>query len=61
MDALVKRYESLDVLDCRRGTGRSMRRSKNVIKYDLKVIRLTTDMAYDRSLSKSRIKVIKHT
>jgi len=50
MDALVKWYESLDLLDCRRGRGRSMKRLKEVMKYDLKGIRLTLDMAHDRSL-----------
>ena len=60
MDALVRRYESLDLLDCRRGRGRSMKWLKEVIKYDLKVIRLTTDIAHDRSLWRSRIKVVEH-
>jgi len=44
----------------RRGRGRQKKSWKEVIKYELKFIGLSKDMAQDTSMWRSRIKVTEH-
>ena len=60
MDVAVRRCESIKLLGCKRGRGRPKKSWQEVIKYGLKFIGLTEDMAQDRSLWRSRIKVRNH-
>ena len=56
--ALVKRCERINLLDYRRGRGRSKKSWKEMIKEHLNFLELTENMAQDRSLWKSRIQVV---
>ena len=57
MDAPVRRGETIVYLDHRRHRGRLRRSWKEVIRHDLKTLRLVEDMAHDRKLWRARIKV----
>ena len=50
MDAAVRRCKSINLPGCRRVRGRPKRSWQEVIKYDLKFMRLTEDMTQDKSL-----------
>jgi len=58
MDAPVTRCERLDHPDYRRSRGRLQKSWSEVIRHDLKTSRLVDDMAQDRRLWRSRIKVV---
>ena len=60
MNALVKRFESINRSKCKRGRGRPKKSGNKVIKYDLNSVGPMANMAPDRSLWKSRIKVAYH-
>ena len=60
MDAPVRRCKSISFPNGRRGRGRSRKSLEEVIKYDLKFLGLSEDIAQDRSMWRSRIKVIEH-
>jgi len=57
MDAPVRRCEKLDRLDYRRNRDRPKKSWSEVIRHDLKTLGLVEDMAQDRGLWQSRIKV----
>jgi len=56
VDAPVRRCERINILEGKRGRGRSKKSLHEVIREDLKVIELTEDMAQDRRLWQERIK-----
>jgi len=58
MDVLVRRYETIECPDYRRSRGRSKKCWSEVIRHDLKTLGLIEDMAQDRGLWRSRIKVV---
>jgi len=57
MDAPVRSCEKLNRWDYRRSTGRPKKSSSEVIRQDLKTFKLVEDMAQDRRLWRSIIKV----
>ena len=57
MDALVRRCEKLDRPDYKRSRGRPKKSWSEVIRHDLKTLGLVEDMAYDKRLWWSGIKV----
>jgi len=56
-DAPVRRCETIECLKYRRSRGRSKKSWNEVIRQDLKTLGLVEDMAQDRKLWRSRIKV----
>jgi len=56
----VRRCETINLLHCRRGRGRLKLSWSEVITSDLKSIGLTEDIAQDRNLWRSTIKVVDH-
>ena len=58
MDALVGRCEKIDSLDHRRSRGRVKKSWSEVVRHDLKTLGLLVDMAKDRRLWRSIIKVV---
>jgi len=56
-DALGRRCERLAVVGTRRGRGRPKKYWGEVIKRDMARLRITEDMALDRELWRSNIKV----
>ena len=61
MDAPVRRCERINLPDYRRSRGRLKKSWSEIIRYDLKTLRLMEDMTQDRRLWKSRIKVADFT
>ena len=59
-NSLLRRCETINVLECRRGIGRLKKSWNEVIKYDLKIIGLTEDMIQDKHLWRYRIKIVDH-
>jgi len=57
MDALVRRCEKLDLPDHKRSRGRPKKSWSEVIRQNLKTLGLVEDMAKDRGLWRSTIKV----
>jgi len=57
MDAPVRRCEKLEPLDHRRSRGRPKKNWSEVIRHDLKTLGLVEDIAQDRRMWRSRIKV----
>jgi len=57
MDAPMRRCEKLDRSNHKRSRGRPKKRCNEVIRHDLKTLGLLEDMAHDRRLWRSRIKV----
>ncbi|VFQ85258.1 unnamed protein product [Cuscuta campestris] len=57
VDAPVRRCERITVIEGSRGRGRPRKNWKEVIRQDLGLLTLTEDMALDRNLWRTRIKV----
>jgi len=57
---LVRRCETITMTKHRRGRGLPKNSWREVIRCDLKCMRLTKDMAQDRSVWRSRIKIADH-
>ncbi|VFQ79507.1 unnamed protein product [Cuscuta campestris] len=57
VDAHVRRCESITVIGGSRGRGRPRKNWKEMIRQDLGLLELTEDMALDRNLWKTRIRV----
>ena len=60
MDAPVRRCERINIHESKRGRGRPKKSLDKVIKEDLKVVRLTKDMAQNRRLWRDKITVLDH-
>ena len=60
VNAPVRRGEAINLLHCRRGRGRPKMSWNAVIGSDMKLMGLTEDMAQDRNLWRSRIKIVEH-
>jgi len=60
INAPMRRCEMINLSHCRRGRGRPKVSWSKVIRSNLKSIGLTEDMAQDRNLWRSRIKVVDH-
>ena len=58
MDAQVRRCKRLDRLNYRRSKGRPKKRWSKVIRHDMKALGLVENMAQDKRLWRSRIKVV---
>ena len=58
INAPVRRCETINLSHCRRGRGRLKLSWSKVIRSDLKSIALTEDMAQDRNLWRSWIKIV---
>jgi len=58
VSASVRRREAIHLLHYRRGRGRPKMRWNEVVKSDIKSMGLMEDMAQDRKLWRSRIKII---
>ena len=58
MDAPVRRCEKLYCPDHKRSRGRSKKSWSEVIRHDLEALGLVEDMTEDRTLCKSKIKVV---
>jgi len=56
--APVRRCESIDLPDGKRGRGRPKKSLDEVIREDLKVVDLTEDLAQDRRLWRNRIRIL---
>jgi len=56
-DAQVKRCEMIDCSDYRRSNEKLKKSRSEVIRHDLKTLRLVEDMAQDRKLWRARVKV----
>jgi len=56
----VRRYEAINLLDYRRGRGRPKMSWNELIRSDMKFMELTEDMAQDRNLWRSWIKIVDH-
>ena len=56
-DAPMKRCKTIECLDYKRSRGRPNKSWREVIRRDLKTLRLEEDMAQDRKLWRVRIKV----
>jgi len=56
MDAPIRRCERIARPDSRRSRGRPKKSWSEVIRYDLKTLRLVEDMTQDRKFWKSRIR-----
>ena len=54
----MRRCERIDRLDYKRSRGRPKKSWSEVIRHDLKTLRLVEDMAQDRRLWRSTIKVV---
>jgi len=57
-DAPIRKCETIEYPEYRRSRGRPKKSWSEVIKYDLKTLGLVEDMAQDRKLWRSRIKVV---
>jgi len=60
VNAQVRRCEALDLLHKRGGRGRPKTSWNTVIRSDIKCMGLTEDMAQDRNLWRSKIKLVDH-
>ena len=60
VDAPVRRCEAINLLHCKRGRGRLKMSCNEVIRSNMKFMGVTEDMAQDRNLWQSRIKIIDH-
>jgi len=60
VDAPVRRCEAIDLSCYRRGRGRPKMSWDVVIRSDMKLMGLTEDMAQDRNMWRSRIKIVDH-
>jgi len=58
VNALVRNIENIDRLDCKRSRGRLKKSWSEVIRHDLQTLGLAEDMTQDRTLWRSRIKVV---
>jgi len=58
--APVRRCEAIHLLHCRRGRGRPKMSWNEVVRSDMKSKGLTKDMAQDKNLWQSRVKIIDH-
>jgi len=58
VDALVRRGEVIDLSHCMRGRGQSKMSWNAIIISDMKFMELTEDMAQDKNLLRSRIKIL---
>jgi len=56
----VRKYEAINLLHCRRGRGRPKMSWNEVIRSDMKCMGLMGDMAQDRNIWRSRIKIVDH-
>ena len=56
----MRRCEAIDILHYRRGRGRPKKSWNEVIRSDMKFMRLTDDMAQDRNMWLPRIKIVDH-
>jgi len=56
----MRKCEAIHLLHCRRGRGRPKMSWNGVVRSDMKFMGLTKDMAQNRNLWRSRIKIIKH-
>ena len=54
----MRRCETIERLDYRRSRGRSKKSWSEVIRHNLKTLGLVEDMARDKRLWRSRIKVV---
>ena len=59
-DEPVRSCETIDLRHCRRGRGRLKTSWNEIIRSDLVFLGLTKDVAQDRSLWLSRIKMVDH-
>jgi len=57
MDAPMRRCENIDRLDCKKRRDRPKKSWSKVIRHDLTTLGLVEDMAQDRTLRRSRIKI----
>lgn len=60
VDAHVRRYEMINILKYRRDIGWPKKNLNEAIKHDLKFLGLTENTTLDKSLWRSRIKVMDH-
>jgi len=60
VSALVRSCEAIELLQCRRWRGRPKTSWNAVIRSDVKCMGLTEDMAQDRNMWRSRIKIVDH-
>jgi len=60
VNASVRRCEMINLLHCKRGRGRPKMSWNKVIRSDMVFTGITDDMAQDRNLWKSRIKIVDH-
>ena len=60
VDAPVRRCKAINLLHYRRGRGRPKMSWNEVIRSDMNFMGLTEDMAQDRNLRRSRIKIVNH-
>ena len=58
VDAIVRRCETINIPEGKRGTGRPKKNLDKVIREDLRVVGLTEDLAQDKKLWRDRIKVV---
>ena len=58
MTAPVRRCELIDVPGGKRGRGRPKKSLDELIREDLKVVGLTEDLAQDRRMWRSRIRIL---
>jgi len=60
VDTPVRRCEAIDLSHYRRRRGRPKMSWNEVIRSDIKFMGLTKDMAQDRNMRRSRIKIVDH-
>jgi len=60
VSAPVRNCEAIELLQCRRGRGRPKTSWNAFIRSDMKCMGITEDMAQDRKMWRSRIKIVDH-
>ena len=60
VSAPVRRWEVIDLLQCRRGRGRPQMSWNAVIRSDIKCMGLLEDMVQDRNMWRSKIKIVEY-
>ena len=58
VDARVRRCETIDIPEGKRGRGRPKKSLDEMIREDLRVVGLMEDLAQDRKLCRDRIKIV---
>ena len=58
MDVPVRRGETINIPEGKRGRGRPKKSLDEVIREDLKIVGLTEDLTQDRRLWRDRIKIL---